>query len=220
MIFTKPFIGILLLICFISMAFAQLPSPEGIVNNSTTLIPTPTENISSSNSSSTSIASKTSTTITTPTSLTASSNPSTSTPIINSISSTSTLNAIPTVQTTGWDSSGNQDAENHESWLKQNNRFVFVIVLGLLFLALLIWYIVRSIKGMRKRLEQENQAQLYMMQQATSPHPQQQQQQNAAAAAAAARNDRVIPELTQTPPPAYKIEEHPTEQNNNSHPRN
>lgn len=120
------------------------------------------------------------------------------------------------MQTTGWDSSGNQDAEKPQSWLRQNNRFVFVIVLGLLFLALLIWYIVRSIKGMRKRLEQENQAQLYMMQQATSPHPQQQQQQQNAAAA---RNDRVIPELTQTPPPAYKIEEHPQEQNNNRHPR-
>lgn len=120
------------------------------------------------------------------------------------------------MQTTGWDSSGNQDAEKPQSWLRQNNRFVFVIVLGLLFLALLIWYIVRSIKGMRKRLEQENQAQLYMMQQATSPHPQQQQQQQNAAAA---RNDRVIPELTQTPPPAYKIEEHPQEQNNNGHPR-
>ncbi|CAO3621378.1 unnamed protein product [Mucor hiemalis] len=214
MIYTKPFIGILLLICLVSMTFAQAPSPAEVINNSANLIPTPTENIS--NSSSTTIASKTSTTITsTPTSLSSSSIVITTTPIINSISSTtSNVNAIPTVQTTGWDSSGNSDSEKPQSWLRQNNRFVFVIVLGLLFLAVLIWYIVRSIKGMRKRLEQENQAQLYMMQQATSPQ-QAQQQQNAAAAAS--RNDRVIPELTQTPPPAYKIEEHP--QQNNGHPR-
>lgn len=50
---------------------------------------------------------------------------------------------------------------------------------------------------MRKRLEQENEAQLYMMQQASAPHQQQ----------PPPRNDRVIPELTQTPPPAYKTEE-------------
>lgn len=50
---------------------------------------------------------------------------------------------------------------------------------------------------MRKRLEQENEAQLYMMQQASAP----QQHQSPP------RNDRVIPELTQSPPPAYKTEE-------------
>lgn len=49
---------------------------------------------------------------------------------------------------------------------------------------------------MRKRLEQENEAQLYMMQQASAPHQQQ-----------PPRNDQVIPELTQSPPPAYKTEE-------------
>lgn len=98
------------------------------------------------------------------------------------------------MQGTGWNSNENEQSTNQQSWLRQNNRFVFVIFVGLFVAAILIWYIVRSIKGMRKRLAQENQAQLYMIQQAS---PQQQPP----------RNDRVIPELTQTPPPVYKTEE-------------
>ncbi|KAG2201894.1 hypothetical protein INT46_004614 [Mucor plumbeus] len=119
--------------------------------------------------------------------------------VSDSLSTTATnANAIPTVQGTGWNSNENEQSKNQQSWLRQNNRFVFVIFVGLFVAAILIWYIVRSIKGMRKRLEQENQAQLYMIQQASSPPTQQQQQP---------RNDRVIPELTQTPPPVYKTEE-------------
>ncbi|KAI9339725.1 hypothetical protein BD770DRAFT_400045 [Pilaira anomala] len=124
------------------------------------------------------------------------SNITTSTTATSNIMPTSTMNnadAFPTVQTPGWNSNGNNEDTNQQSWLRQHNRFVFVIFLGLLFMAILIWYIVRSVKGMRKRLEQENEAQLYMMQQARSPPPLQQQQ----------RNDRVIPEST-TPPPIYK----------------
>jgi flagellar biosynthesis/type III secretory pathway M-ring protein FliF/YscJ len=92
------------------------------------------------------------------------------------------------VQSNGFNSNGNQAATNQESWLKQHNRFVFIIFVGLILLGLLIWYVVRSVKGMRKRLEQENAAQLYMMQQAT---PQ----------------NSVIPENLPTPPPAYKTRE-------------
>jgi flagellar biosynthesis/type III secretory pathway M-ring protein FliF/YscJ len=120
------------------------------------------------------------------------------TPSISSAPISSTItHAVPTVQSTGFNSNGNEQSGNQESWLRQNNRFVFVIFIGLFVLSILIWYIYRSVKGMRKRLEQENQAQLYMMQQATSPHPPPPTQN---------RNDRVIPEQT-LPPPAYKTEE-------------
>jgi flagellar biosynthesis/type III secretory pathway M-ring protein FliF/YscJ len=110
------------------------------------------------------------------------------------------------VQSTGWDNEGNQPASNKQSWLREHNRFVFIIFVGLFFIGLLIWYIVRSVKGMRKRLVAENNAQLYMMQQATGNDTTQQQQQQ----------QHPIPE-TSVPPPAYKQEEyHPTSSYNNN----
>ncbi|KAI9246527.1 hypothetical protein BY458DRAFT_527840 [Sporodiniella umbellata] len=64
----------------------------------------------------------------------------------------------------GFDASGNMVKENQESWLKQHNRFVFIIIIALFFVALLIWYIARSIRGMRQRLAQDNQQNMTMLQ--------------------------------------------------------
>ncbi|KAI8978495.1 hypothetical protein BDB01DRAFT_800125 [Pilobolus umbonatus] len=97
-------------------------------------------------------------------------------------------NAVPTVQSTEWDPKENNQIKNDQSWLKQNNRFVFIIFLGLFLIALISWYVTKSVKGMRKRLERENQEQLYMMQQASG------------------RSDHVIPEPPQAQPPAYKTD--------------
>ncbi|KAI9260503.1 hypothetical protein BDA99DRAFT_538114 [Phascolomyces articulosus] len=72
------------------------------------------------------------------------------------------------VDDTGFKDGDNESSTQEESWLKQNHRYVFVIVIGVIVLALLIWYIVRSVKGMRKRLEHDNEKQLYMIQQATA----------------------------------------------------
>ncbi|KAI7906893.1 uncharacterized protein BX663DRAFT_494115 [Cokeromyces recurvatus] len=106
--------------------------------------------------------------------------------------------ALPTVQSTDWDSSGNQQSKNQQSWLKEHNRFIFIIIIGLAILALLIWYIIRSIKGMRKRLEEENQAQLYMIQQvSSSPQP----------ATMSPYPNFVSGFTPQSPPPAYKTQE-------------
>ncbi|ORX61452.1 hypothetical protein DM01DRAFT_1122925 [Hesseltinella vesiculosa] len=63
---------------------------------------------------------------------------------------------------------GSAAAPKQESWLQQDHRYVFVIVLGLLFLAVIIYYIVRSARNMRKRLAKENQAQLDMIQSVVS----------------------------------------------------
>ncbi|KAI7862299.1 hypothetical protein BDF14DRAFT_1857790 [Spinellus fusiger] len=73
-----------------------------------------------------------------------------------------------TVDTSGFDSSNNSKPSSPQSWLKENNRFVFVVVLGGIALILLIWYIVKSVQGMRKRLERENQNHMLLMQSATS----------------------------------------------------
>lgn len=71
---------------------------------------------------------------------------------------------LTSVETNGFNDNNINTSAPEESWLKQHNRYVFIIVLVLLVVALLIWYIVRSIRGMRKRLASENQGQMMMMQ--------------------------------------------------------
>ncbi|KAI9245144.1 hypothetical protein EDC94DRAFT_628811 [Helicostylum pulchrum] len=199
----------LLLSCLISIVFTQTESPITATESSSI-----TESIVAPSATSTTFINSTDSTSliepTTTTTITTTNNSTSSlTPTTIFTSTSNNADAFPTVQTPGWNSNGNRDDSNQQSWLRQHNRFVFVIFLGVIFLSILIWYIVRSVKGMRKRLEQENQAQLYMMQQARSPpppssqqqHQQQQQQQQQ-------RNDRVIPELTPSSPPIYKTEDH------------
>ncbi|CEP19004.1 hypothetical protein [Parasitella parasitica] len=70
----------------------------------------------------------------------------------------------PTVSTNGFREDNNDSDEKHESWLQKNDRYIFIIILSLLILAILIWYIVRSIKSMRKRLADENQGHMMMVQ--------------------------------------------------------
>ncbi|GAN06377.1 hypothetical protein MAM1_0121c05859 [Mucor ambiguus] len=191
---------ILFLACLITIVLAQTNINATEITSATA---TSTETLISSSISSTLISpSSLSSTVSPPASSTISNVTPTSLlshTVSNppSSSSNTNVNAVPTVQGTGWNSNENEQAKDQQSWLRQNNRFVFVIFVGLVVVAILIWYIVRSIKGMRKRLEQENEAQLYMMQQASAPHQQQ----------PPPHNDRAIPELTQSPPPAYKTEE-------------
>ncbi|KAI8378609.1 hypothetical protein BD560DRAFT_389876 [Blakeslea trispora] len=174
----------ILLLCLFSITLAQNDATETntIMNTNSIVVPSTTE---------TDFPATTSEPIGSlpPPSITASSTPSINATLTSSF-------ALPTnTEVTGWNQSGNQAPDNHQSWLKEHNRFVFIIVIGLLMLALLIWYIYRSIKGMRKRLERDNQAQLYMMQQASMPPD------------TCIRGDRVIPEATPSPPPAYKTHE-------------
>lgn len=72
--------------------------------------------------------------------------------------------SITSVETNGFNTNNVNSSAPQESWLKQHDRYVFIIVLALLVLAVLIWYVVRSIRGMRKRLAAENQGQMMMMQ--------------------------------------------------------
>lgn len=102
-----------------------------------------------------------------------------------------TVSIIPTatqsmtsVETNGFNDNNINTSTQEESWLKQHNRYVFIIIIGLVVLALLIWYIVRSIRNMRRKLASENQG--HMMMQETidtngfhkmPDYPSQQQQQ-------------------------------------------
>jgi hypothetical protein len=195
MMLVKSFTSLLFLAYLISIVLAQTPSTTATAtaietNNSTSIAPTTTAGIITNETESRSASTEPTASSTTPL-----------------FTSTAPTNAVPTVQSNGFNSNGNSASPNQQSWLRQHNRFVFIIFVGLLFLALIIWYIVRSVKGMRKRLEQENQAQLYMMQQASAPHPPPQQQQPQY------QQQGYVPELTETPPPAYK-----TEENTPSHP--
>lgn len=69
-----------------------------------------------------------------------------------------------TVTPNGFNAEDNNISHPQESWLKRNDRFVFVIVVSVLVLSILIWYVVRSIRSMRKRLVQDNQNQMVMIQ--------------------------------------------------------
>ncbi|KAI9307242.1 hypothetical protein BJ944DRAFT_262224 [Cunninghamella echinulata] len=51
------------------------------------------------------------------------------------------------------------ESNNTASWLNQDHRFILIIVIGLFMLSLTVWYVVHSIKKMRKRLKEENEAQ-------------------------------------------------------------
>lgn len=215
MILSKSFTSSLFFLAYIiSIVLAQTTPSE--INNSTEIRPITTTAAVINGTES--ITSTIVPTITTSTNPVPPSTPTITSPHFTTTTTNNNVNAAPTVQSTGWNSNSNSANSNNENWLRQHNRFVFIIFIGLLFLGLLIWYIVRSVKGMRKRLEQDNQAQLYMMQQASGGHhpppppstqqqyappqqpyyppPSQQQQQQ----------QYNIPEATETPPPAYKTE--------------
>ncbi|ORY96601.1 hypothetical protein BCR43DRAFT_491959 [Syncephalastrum racemosum] len=75
------------------------------------------------------------------------------------------------VNDSGFNENQDNQPKKEESWLQKNDRYIFIIVIGLVILGLLIWYIVRSIKGMRKRLARDNERHMYMVQQATANVP-------------------------------------------------
>lgn len=76
-----------------------------------------------------------------------------------------TISAIPpAVPQNGFNSEDNNFTRPKESWLKQNDRYIFIIVISILVLAILIWYVTKSILRMRQRLVQENQGHMMMIQ--------------------------------------------------------
>jgi flagellar biosynthesis/type III secretory pathway M-ring protein FliF/YscJ len=94
--------------------------------------------------------------------------------------------SITSVATNGFNDKDMNTSDQQESWLKQHDRYVFIIVLVLLVLGVIIWYIVRSIRNMRRKLASENQGHMMMVQetidtngfQKMTDYPQQPQQQS------------------------------------------
>lgn len=70
----------------------------------------------------------------------------------------------PEVNTDGFDDRDANLSHHQQSWLQENDRYIFIIVLSILFLAIITYYVVRSIRGMRQRLSKDNQAQMMMIQ--------------------------------------------------------
>jgi hypothetical protein len=60
-----------------------------------------------------------------------------------------------TIDTNGF-SDDSRDDQKQESWLQQHSRWVFVLVIGLLVGAIIIYYIVRGITRARRELRAEN----------------------------------------------------------------
>lgn len=71
---------------------------------------------------------------------------------------------FPPVTPTGFNGDDANLYHRNESWIEQNEKYIIIAVVVVFVLAILIWYIVKSIRGMRKRLAKENQANMMMMQ--------------------------------------------------------
>lgn len=113
------------------------------------------------------------------------------------------------VDDTGFTEGDNEAQDQQKNWLEQHHRYVFVIVIGVLVLALLVWYIVRSVKGMRRRLKMENDNQMQMMrqiaqgQQNSSTVPRQPDHVHPSSTQVKSDQDPSSPVTPITPPPRY-----------------
>lgn len=83
-------------------------------------------------------------------------------PSITSLAASTAPSFVPlppqptsTIDTNGF-SDDSRDNENQESWLQQHSRWIFVLVIGLLVVAIIIYYIVRGITRARRELRAEN----------------------------------------------------------------
>ncbi|GAA5803560.1 hypothetical protein EDC94DRAFT_611054 [Helicostylum pulchrum] len=70
----------------------------------------------------------------------------------------------PPVNPTGFNSDDANLYHRDESWISKNEKYIIIAVVVVVVFAILTWYIVKSIRGMRKRLARENQANMIMMQ--------------------------------------------------------
>ncbi|ORX52794.1 hypothetical protein DM01DRAFT_1336573 [Hesseltinella vesiculosa] len=68
------------------------------------------------------------------------------------------------------------DSQNNTSWIMRDHHYVIIIVIGLVVAGLVLFYIIRSAKGMRRRMKQDNQRQMHMLNQIPSTAPNHQYQ--------------------------------------------
>ncbi|CAO3610047.1 unnamed protein product [Cunninghamella echinulata] len=79
-----------------------------------------------------------------------------------------TFSAIPSPN--GFNGNADEPHQHEQSWIQKNHNYVIIIVIVLVLLGIILYYIVRSVKGMRKRLARENEQQLQMLNQMQQPY--------------------------------------------------
>ncbi|KAI7877623.1 hypothetical protein K492DRAFT_218655 [Lichtheimia hyalospora FSU 10163] len=79
--------------------------------------------------------------------------------------------ALVLADDTGFKQGDNVHQEEEKGWLERHSHFIIIVVLGLLIFSLLIWYVVKSIQGMRKRLAVENEKHRFLTEQLTGARP-------------------------------------------------
>ncbi|CDS10409.1 hypothetical protein LRAMOSA03085 [Lichtheimia ramosa] len=119
--------------------------------------------------------------------------------VVNVLVNASSLVHAQQVDPTGWNPNEGSSQPEQKSWLEQHGRIALVVVLGVAVLALVTWYIIRSVKGMRKRLQNENEQQARAIEQIThSRHPPLNEP-----AAAHQKSAPSSPTTPTSPPPRY-----------------
>ncbi|KAI8095439.1 hypothetical protein BDF21DRAFT_353089 [Thamnidium elegans] len=71
---------------------------------------------------------------------------------------------LPPLNTAGFNPDNANLNHSSESWMEKNEKYIIIAAVVVVVLAILIWYVVRSIRGMRQRLAKENQTNMMMMQ--------------------------------------------------------
>jgi hypothetical protein len=61
------------------------------------------------------------------------------------------------VSNSGFDASGDAENSNNKSWISANYHWVIILVICIIVLGVLIYYITRSIRGVRKQLQKGHQ---------------------------------------------------------------
>ncbi|KAI9356433.1 hypothetical protein BD770DRAFT_390220 [Pilaira anomala] len=77
---------------------------------------------------------------------------------------TDTITPATEVSPAGFDDTNANLHVNDESWISKNEKYIIIAVVLFVVFCLLIWYITRSIRGMRERLAKENQNHMMMIQ--------------------------------------------------------
>ncbi|KAI7875291.1 hypothetical protein K492DRAFT_173645 [Lichtheimia hyalospora FSU 10163] len=128
--------------------------------------------------------------------------------VVLCVNASKQVQAQQVVDPTGWNPNDGSSQPEQKSWLEQHGRIALVVVLGVAVLALVAWYIVRSVKGMRKRLQNENEQQARTIEQIT--HSRQQQHHYPSdtpplnePAAAHHKSTPSSPTTPSSPPPHY-----------------
>ncbi|KAH8556972.1 hypothetical protein BGW37DRAFT_475008 [Umbelopsis sp. PMI_123] len=61
-------------------------------------------------------------------------------------------NPTNSINTSGWDTSDNSQNAKSQSWISSNSHWVIILVICVIVLAAIIYYVAKSIRGVRKQM--------------------------------------------------------------------